>query len=151
MFEGFKTGNYDLRTEGDPTRWATGYDFPALTQGRIVKEEVPQRTPQGMNGFVFNTRRRSSRTRGCARGSPRCSTSKWVNANLLFGLFPARRPPISTGPTSLARGRPRQRRGARAARALRRTRSCRRLMDGTWEAAEGNHSDGSGARKNLRE
>ena len=56
-FEAFKKGLIDMRGEGDPTRWATGYDFPALKEGRVVREEFATGLPSGMSAFVFNTRR----------------------------------------------------------------------------------------------
>ena len=40
-----------------PTRWASDYDFPAVTSGEVVKAEIPHGRPSGMEGFVFNTRR----------------------------------------------------------------------------------------------
>ena len=44
MFEAFKSGLVQLRDEDDPTRWTEGYDFPALRDGRVVKEELPLET-----------------------------------------------------------------------------------------------------------
>ncbi|MGV1014932.1 MAG: extracellular solute-binding protein, partial [Methyloceanibacter sp.] len=57
MFEAFKSGLIRLRGEDDPTRWAEGYDFPALRAGRVVKDALPIETPAGMSALVFNTRR----------------------------------------------------------------------------------------------
>jgi peptide/nickel transport system substrate-binding protein len=57
LFEAFKGGLYDVRSEDSPTRWTTGYDFPAVRDGRVVRDPSPLRTPKGMNAFVFNTRR----------------------------------------------------------------------------------------------
>ena len=56
-FEAFKKGLYDLRVETDPGRWQTAYDFPALREGRVTKDELPYGLPKGMQGLVFNTRR----------------------------------------------------------------------------------------------
>ncbi|MCC5978121.1 MAG: ABC transporter substrate-binding protein [Salinarimonas sp.] len=87
MFEGFKTGYYDLRIESDATRWATGYDFPALNDGRVVREEVPVESPRGMNGFVFNTRTElfsDVRVREALSG---LFDFEWVNRNLSYGLM----------------------------------------------------------------
>jgi len=36
-FEAFKAGLYDVRSEHDPARWETGYDFPAVRDGRVIK------------------------------------------------------------------------------------------------------------------
>src|SRR5271155_4648786 len=39
--EAFKKGLYDLRDETDPGRWETAYDFPAVRDGRVIKEAFP--------------------------------------------------------------------------------------------------------------
>ena len=56
-FEAFKAGLYDVRSETDPTRWQTGYDFPAARDGRVVKETFRSGLPKFASDFVFNTRR----------------------------------------------------------------------------------------------
>jgi len=55
--EAFKAGQADVRREGDPARWASGYDGPALRQGGFVMEELPHGRPEPARGFIFNTRR----------------------------------------------------------------------------------------------
>jgi microcin C transport system substrate-binding protein len=55
--EAFKAGEYDLRPESSSKAWATAYDFPAVKDGRVVKEEIPHSRPAGMQGFAFNLRR----------------------------------------------------------------------------------------------
>ena len=57
MFEAFKKGLVDVRPEGDPTRWTTGYDFPAVRRGDVLTESFASGLPWGMNAFVFNTRK----------------------------------------------------------------------------------------------
>ena len=56
-FEAFKAGLYDVRSETDPGRWQTGYDFPAVRDGRVVKDLFPSGLPKFASDFVFNTRR----------------------------------------------------------------------------------------------
>lgn len=139
MFEAFKTGVYDLRFESDPTRWATGYEFPALQEGRIVKEEVPQRTPQGMNGFVYNTRRDVFSDIRVREALTYVFDFEWVNENLLFGLF-QRAGSYFDGSDLSARGVP----ASEAERALLAPYAdavLPEVMEGTWEPPK---SDGSG-------
>lgn len=57
LFEAFKAGLITSHRELSPARWAAQYSFPAVTQGRVVKEEIPHHRPSGMAGLVFNTRR----------------------------------------------------------------------------------------------
>lgn len=87
MFEAFKTGLYDLRIENDATRWATGYDFPGLNDGRIARAEVPIDQPRGMNGFVFNTRRDLFSDIRVREALTALFDFEWVNRNLSYGLM----------------------------------------------------------------
>ena len=76
-----------IRFEGDPGRWATGYDFPAVRDGRIMRETLPIRTPKGMNGFVFNTRRPLFADVRVREALGLLFDFDWVNRNLFFGLL----------------------------------------------------------------
>lgn len=40
-FRAFKSGTVDFRQEASSSRWVTGYDFPAVKEGRVTKEELP--------------------------------------------------------------------------------------------------------------
>jgi len=53
-FEAFKAGIYTFRPEGNSKTWATGYDFPAVEKGHVVKAELPDGLPPTPSGFVFN-------------------------------------------------------------------------------------------------
>ena len=82
MFEAFKAGLYDFRIETDPTRWRTGYDFPALRDGRIVKQSVPNGLPKGMEGFAFNLRRPLFADARVREALAMMFDFEWINANL---------------------------------------------------------------------
>jgi microcin C transport system substrate-binding protein len=55
--EAFKADQVDWRTENGAKDWATAYDFPAVSDGRVIKEEFPIRSHGIMQAFVFNLRR----------------------------------------------------------------------------------------------
>jgi len=55
--EAFKADQLDFRLENVARNWATAYDFPAVAQKRVVKEEFPIRNSGVMQAFVLNTRR----------------------------------------------------------------------------------------------
>ncbi len=57
MFEAFKAGKIDVRGENSAKRWSTGYDLPAVKEGRIILEEIPTETPSGLRGYFFNSKR----------------------------------------------------------------------------------------------
>jgi microcin C transport system substrate-binding protein len=55
--EAFKADQVDWRTENGAKDWATAYDFPAIRDGRVIKEEFPIRNRGIMQAFVLNLRR----------------------------------------------------------------------------------------------
>jgi microcin C transport system substrate-binding protein len=59
QFEAFKGDQFDWWSENIARRWATGYDFAAVNEGRIIRErfENPFRASGIMVGFVPNLRR----------------------------------------------------------------------------------------------
>jgi microcin C transport system substrate-binding protein len=86
--EAFKAGQYDIRPENVAKNWAIGYNGPALSAGLIKKEEIPNKVPQGMQGFGFNTRA------GHPFQDPRVRDAvtylfdfEWTNKNLFYGAY----------------------------------------------------------------
>jgi microcin C transport system substrate-binding protein len=55
--EAFKANTVDWRTENSAKFWATAYDFPAVAEKRVVREEFPIRNIGVMQAFAFNIRR----------------------------------------------------------------------------------------------
>ena len=55
--EAFKAGAVDWRTENSAKNWATAYDFPAVTDKRVILEEFPINNVAMMQAFAFNIRR----------------------------------------------------------------------------------------------
>ena len=86
-FEAFKTGLYDVRAERDPSRWQTGYDFPALRDGRVVKESFPSGLPKMASDFVFNTRRPIFSDIRVREAISLLFDAEWVNRNFFFDLY----------------------------------------------------------------
>jgi peptide/nickel transport system substrate-binding protein len=87
MFEAFKSGLVRLRNEEDPTRWTEGYEFPALREGRVVKEELPVETPAGMAALVFNTRRPLFADQRVRQALIKLFDFEWVNRTLYHGQY----------------------------------------------------------------
>ncbi len=86
-FEAFKKGLYDVRNETDPGRWQTAYDFPALAQGKVVKEEFPYGLPKGMDGLVLNTRRPIFADVRAREAILHLFDFEWINHTYFFGLY----------------------------------------------------------------
>ena len=86
-FEAFKKGNYDVRLETDPARWQTGYDFPAMRDGRVVKEEFDYGLPKGMQALVFNTRRPMFADIRVREAVLQLFDFEWLNRTYFFNLY----------------------------------------------------------------
>ena len=87
MMEAFRAGEYDLRQERSATRWATGYDFPAVGDGRVRLELLPHGRPSGMFALVFNTRRAMFADRAVRYALSLAFDFEWINRNLLQGAY----------------------------------------------------------------
>ncbi|WP_342362470.1 extracellular solute-binding protein [Terrarubrum flagellatum] len=87
LFEAFKAGLIDLRIETDPARWSTGYDVPAVRDGRIVRETLPVGIPKSMSGFVMNSRQGVLADARVREGLTMLLDGEWINRNLYFGLY----------------------------------------------------------------
>ena len=86
-FEAFKKGLYDVRAETDPGRWQTAYNFPALRDGRVVKEEFPYGLPKGMQGLVFNTRRTMFADVRVREALLHLFDFEWIDHTYFFDLY----------------------------------------------------------------
>jgi peptide/nickel transport system substrate-binding protein len=87
LFEAFKGGLVDVRIEDNPSRWAQDYDFPALKDGRVLREVLPVSIPKGMTGFVFNTRKPLFADLRVREALGTMLDFEWINRSLFFGLY----------------------------------------------------------------
>ena len=55
--EAFKADTVDWRNENSAKNWATAYDFPAVNEKRVIREEFPINSSGVMQAFAFNIRR----------------------------------------------------------------------------------------------
>lgn len=85
--EAFKAGQFDVNQEVSAKNWATGYDSPPLRDGRIVKEEIPNLNTQGMQGFVFNTRRPYFADARVRKAISLLFDFEWSNGRLFHGAY----------------------------------------------------------------
>ena len=87
MFEAFKAGQIDVRGDYSAKDWATSYDFPAVKEGLVVKEEVHHQVPQGMQSFIFNTRREKFQDPRVRRAIGYLFDFEWTNKELLYNAY----------------------------------------------------------------
>ena len=85
--EAFKAGAYDFREEFTSKVWATEYDFPAVRDGRVKKEVLPDETPSGTQGFFLNTRRDALKDPSVRKALDLAFDFEWTNRNVFYGLY----------------------------------------------------------------
>jgi microcin C transport system substrate-binding protein len=86
-FEAFKGGQYDWRTESSSKMWATGYDFPAVQTGKVVKEEITLRQVNGMQSWAMNIRRPKFQDVRVRQALNYAFDFEWANQNLFYGQY----------------------------------------------------------------
>lgn len=86
-FESFKAGALNLRREWDAGLWKSGYDFPAIKNGKVKKEPLAHGRPDRVRGFIFNTRREPFRDIRVRKALNLAFDFEWVNRNLYHGLY----------------------------------------------------------------
>jgi microcin C transport system substrate-binding protein len=86
-FEAFKGGAYWFRTEFSSIDWATGYEFPALDKGWVIKESLPDGRPNGTQGFFFNLRRPLFQDVRVRKALGLMFNFEWSNETLFYGLY----------------------------------------------------------------
>jgi microcin C transport system substrate-binding protein len=87
LVEGFKGDRYDFRAENSARNWATAYDFPAVAEGRVIKEEFPIRNSGVMQGFAFNLRRPKLADPRLRRAFNYAFDFEDINKTIFYGLY----------------------------------------------------------------
>ena len=85
--EAFKADQVDWRFENSAKEWANSYDFPAVRDNRVVKEEFPTRNIGVMQGFAFNIRRDKFKDPRVRRAFNFVFDFEEMNRQLFFGQY----------------------------------------------------------------
>jgi microcin C transport system substrate-binding protein len=85
--EAFKAGAYDFREEFTSKSWAMDYDFPAIRDGKVKKEVMPDETPSGTQGFFLNTRHDALKDPRVRKALDLAFDFEWTNRYLFHGLY----------------------------------------------------------------
>ena len=86
-FEGFSGRNYLFREEFTSRIWATRYDFPAIKDGRVKRDVLPDDTPSGAQGWFFNTRREKFKDPRLREALNYAFDFEWTNKNIMYGSY----------------------------------------------------------------
>ncbi len=86
-FEGFTGKNYLYREEFTARVWATRYDFPAVKDGRVKRELLPDETPSGAQGWFINTRREQFKDPRVREALIDAFDFEWTNKTIMYGAY----------------------------------------------------------------
>ena len=86
-FEAFKNGIITFQEEFTSRIWATGYDFPAVKDGKVRKESLPKTDPTATQGWIFNLRREKFADPRIRQALGLCFDFEWTNRNIMFGSY----------------------------------------------------------------
>ncbi|WHZ36351.1 MULTISPECIES: extracellular solute-binding protein [unclassified Sagittula] len=90
-FEAFKAGITNFRTEGSTKLWATGYEFPAIQRGDVVKKEIPDQSAPNNSGIIFNTTREPLDNRNIRHALSLAYNFEWERESLQYSLTTQRK------------------------------------------------------------
>ena len=86
-FEGFTSKGYLFREELVSRVWATRYDFPALRDGRVKRDVVPDHTADAAQGWYFNLRREKFKDKRVREAFIDAFDFEWCNATIMYGAY----------------------------------------------------------------
>jgi microcin C transport system substrate-binding protein len=86
-FQAFTGKNYLFREEFTARVWATRYDFPAIRDGRVKREILPDDTPSGAQGWFFNTRRDKFKNPKLREALILAFDFEWTNQSIMYGAY----------------------------------------------------------------
>ncbi len=86
-FEGFTAKSYLFREEFTSRTWATRYDFPAIRDGRVKRDDLPDDTPSGAQGWFINLRRPKFANPQLRLALNYAFDFEWTNKSLMYGSY----------------------------------------------------------------
>jgi hypothetical protein len=104
-FEGFTAKNYLFREEFTSRVWATRYDFPAMRDGRVKRDILPDETPSGGQGWFINTRRDKFKDRRVRAALIHAFDFEWTNKSIMHVLY-ERTHSVFQNSDMMAKGKP---------------------------------------------
>jgi len=85
--EAFLANEYDVKIENTAKLWESAYNIPALKDGTLIKEEIENARPAGMQGFAFNTRRDIFKHEAVREALNYAFDFEWSNKQFAYGAY----------------------------------------------------------------
>ncbi|MGE3245130.1 MAG: extracellular solute-binding protein, partial [Beijerinckiaceae bacterium] len=86
-FEAFKSGAMNFREEYTSRTWHTAYNFPAIQEGKVRREELPDGKAVPTQGWYFNLRRKQFADPRIREAIGLAFDFEWTNRNIMFNSY----------------------------------------------------------------
>lgn len=87
LLEAFKGDQFDYRMENIAKNWATAYQFPAVTEKRVVLEKFKNSQSGRMQAYAFNIRREKFRDPRVRKAFNFAFDFEEINKSIMYGLY----------------------------------------------------------------
>lgn len=85
--EAFFGGQFDVIQEQVAKLWATAYNAPPTKDGRVIKEEIPNTRPTGLQGYIYNLRRPVFQDDNVRKALAYAFDFDWSNKQFAYGAY----------------------------------------------------------------
>lgn len=85
--EAFFAGEFDIQQESVAKLWQTAYTAPPVMDGRIIKQEIANTRPVGMQAFIYNLRRPVFQDIAVRKALAYAFDFDWENKQFAFGSY----------------------------------------------------------------
>ena len=86
-FEAFKSGAYLFREENTSKKWKTQYDFPAVENGYVKTEQLPDGNPQSSQGIWMNLRKEKFQNIKTREALQHLFNFEWTNKTVFYDSY----------------------------------------------------------------
>ncbi|AYC32846.1 ABC transporter substrate-binding protein [Pseudomonas cavernae] len=86
-FEAFKAGEFDFYIEHQAKNWASGYRFPAVARGDVIRAEIPHQIPTQTQALFINSRRATFAQRQVREALGLMFDFEWTNSALFNNAY----------------------------------------------------------------
>ncbi len=87
LLEALKAGQIDFRLENSSKQWATAYDSPAISEGKLIKIDIAHQSPAGMQAFVLNLRNPLFADIRVRQALNLAFDFEWLNSQLFYDAY----------------------------------------------------------------
>ncbi len=85
--QAFKAGEFDFIHENVSKNWARSYEGEEFKKGSLIKKEITNSNPAGMQGYVFNIRKNKFKDLRVRKAISLAMDFEWMNRQLFYDQY----------------------------------------------------------------